>query len=50
MSLYSIGDEYGIEAIKNEVGDSKDEKLKNICSAIYQDYLDNQKKYLSTNP
>lgn len=50
MSIYNIGNNAGINAIRVFSESSKEEKIREVCSAIYQDYLDNQEKYLSTNP
>ncbi len=50
MSIYNIGNDYGLAAIKNLSELSKEEKIREVCSAIYHDYLDNNKDYLSTNP
>lgn len=50
MSIYNIGNDAGINAIRVFSESSKEEKIREVCSAIYQDYLDNLEKYLSTNP
>ncbi len=50
MSIYNIGNDKGMASIKNFSESSKEEKIKEVCSAIYQDYLDTQKNFLSTNP
>ncbi len=50
ISLYNIGDENGMNAIKNASLQSKDTKIKNMCTAIYHDYLENRAKYFTINP
>ncbi|MFH1194159.1 MAG: hypothetical protein V1720_00525 [bacterium] len=50
LSLYKIGNAYGMEAVKETAMTDKDARIKRLAAAIYDEYVfENEHKYYSLN-
>ncbi len=49
VSLSRIGEGQGLDAIKEVAINCHNDKLKNVCAAIYKNYLENKEELLTTN-